>query len=511
MTMPLDAQATMPPAPKAKDDARPARPRRAGAGRDLRVVAEAPPPAPTAEDGAATGRQLRIARRVAQRHGIRAGSDAEAVEKLRARGIDPFDRAGLPQIVPLRPQAGDAPVIVAAPPPGRDGMAREDAERAAEVMTIQTDIARRRRKRLRRLGRRLGLFVALPTLVAGLYFAFIATPLFATKSEFVIQQADTAAAGGSGLGGLFAGTGLAAQQDSIAVQGYLTSRDAFRRLDADEGFRAHFAAASIDPLRGIGDDGTDEAAYRLYRRMVQIGYDPTEGVVRMEVSAADPETAARFSRALIAYAEAQVDDLTGRLRADQMSGAAASFDEAEAKMLAAQARVVELQEQLGVVSADAELSNAYGQIGAVESALREERLQLDALRDNRRPNPTRVAVGERRIAQLEAELATLREGLTQAGGAADSLARVTAELGMAQMDLQTRQLLLQQAAQQMETARIEANRQTRYLSTPVPPLPPDEATYPRLWASTALAALIFAGIYLMASLTVAILREQVSA
>ena len=73
-----------------------------------------------------------------------------------------------------------------------------------------------------------------------------------------------------------------------------------------------------------------------------------------------------------------------------------------------------------------------------------------------------------------------------------------------------RQLLLQQAAQQLETARIEANRQQRYLSVSVSPVAPDVASYPRAFENTAVAFLIFAGIYLMIALTASILREQVS-
>jgi capsular polysaccharide transport system permease protein len=40
---------------------------------------------------------------------------------------------------------------------------------------------------------------------------------------------------------------------------------------------------------------------------------------------------------------------------------------------------------------------------------------------------------------------------------------------------------------------------------------PDEAAYPRAFENTLVVMLIFAGIYLMISMTVAILREQVSA
>ena len=83
-------------------------------------------------------------------------------------------------------------------------------------------------------------------------------------------------------------------------------------------------------------------------------------------------------------------------------------------------------------------------------------------------------------------------------------------LQIAQADLSTRQLLLAQALQSMETSRIEANRQVRYLSLGVRPVAPDEPTYPRAFENTMVTMLIMLGIYLMVSMTAAILREQVS-
>ena len=74
--------------------------------------------------------------------------------------------------------------------------------------------------------------------------------------------------------------------------------------------------------------------FDLYRKSVKIGYDPTEGMIDMEVIAPDPRQSQEFSLALIAYAEEQVDQMTSRLRDDQMEGAIAIYQDAEAKVLA---------------------------------------------------------------------------------------------------------------------------------------------------------------------------------
>src|SRR5690606_40290405 len=56
----------------------------------------------------------------------------------------------------------------------------------------------------------------------------------------------------------------------------------------------------------------------------------------------------------------------------------------------------------------------------------------------------------------------LRAGMTDGSDASVSLARISGELRIAETELSTRAQLVQQALQQMETARVEANRQVRY-------------------------------------------------
>ena len=465
-----------------------------------------------------TGRQLRMARRLAHKHGLSPSSDYDAVRLLRNAGIDPFQRANMLQLVvaeEAEAKKSAEPTVqlpqIAEPGPGREvstEVADPSERRAREIFEIQQDIARRRRKSLAALAVRLVGFVLLPTALVAWYYFAVATPMYATKSEFVIQLRESGQ--GGGFGGLLSGTGFATSQDSITVQSYLQSRGAMLRLDEDLGFKAHFSSPDIDIIQRLDPDATNEQAYKLFTRNVKIGYDPTEGIVRMEVIAADPEVSAAFSAALIGYAEEQVDALTHRIREDQMKGAREVFEEAETKMVAAQERVLELQEQLGVLDPVSENSALMSQISNFEIQLAEKRLELQQLLDNARPNAARVAGTEGDIGRLEALIAELRGEQTESAGGQGSLAQVTSQLRMAEVDLETRTLMMQESLQSMELARTEANRQSRYLELGVNPIPPDEPTYPRAFENTVLALLIFSGIYLMISLTVSILREQVS-
>lgn len=477
-----------------------------------------------------TGRQLRLARRLAQKHNLPATSDFDAVRLLRQAGIDPFQRSSLLDLVPgqdgappIEPPAGGRAVAAAPGEPVQlpqtikptqlpSTQVQAEQHHAADLLRIQRDLAKRRRRRSALLAARLLIFVGIPTMLTAFYYYVVATPLYSTKSEFVIQQSGGTGGGGGagGLGGLLQGTGLATSQDSIAVQGYLQSRDAMIRLDQDHGFRAHFEGPTLDPIQRLDPGATLEKAYKTYTRNIQISYDPSEGLIKMEVIAADPAKSVEFARALIGYAEEQVDQLTQRLREDQMKGARDSYENAEREMIAAQRRVVDLQEKFKVLSSEVEVQLISAQIGNLETQLSADRLSLQQMESNSRPNQARMEPLKRRIKTLESEIALLRSRLTEQSADGQSLAVVQGELMVAQSDVETRRMLLAQSLQALETARIEANRQVRYLSLSVSPVAPDEAAYPRAFEYTVVALLIFGGIYLMISMTVAILREQVA-
>lgn len=473
-----------------------------------------------------TGRQLRMARRVAQKHNLPATSDFDAVRLLRERGIDPFARSNMLElVVPQTENGGEKPAKLpqtakpaATPAPARpkpspakfvdpEGLSPTE-RREREIGEIQLDIRRRRRRRLMKLMGRLAFFVLLPTIVAGYYFYNIATPLYSSKSEFLILQADNA--GGGGIGGLLSGTQFATSQDSIATQSYLHSKDAMLRLDADLGFKVHWTQDWIDPVQRLQENPSNEEAYKTYKKMVKIGYDPTEGVIRMEVTAADPQVATEFSRTLISYAEERVNQLSEQKRDDQMSDAMNGFRMAETERRNAQEALVQLQQQGAILDPEGVIGSLRSQISNVEIQLQEKELQLAALLDNARPNQARVDGVRGDIARLQALLERLNDKMVDASKGEHSLAQLSVRIQMAQADLVTRDMMLQSALQQLEQTRMEANRQVRYLTTSVKPVPSEEPSYPRKFENTLLAFLIFAGAYLMLSLTASILREQVT-
>ena len=481
-----------------------------------------------------TGRQLRMARRVAEKYKLPVTSDFDAVRMLRAQGIDPFQRSNtielivpqgageqheggapdamaqlpakqggagggrvqLPQTMPLKKQT----------PPSTDVNPAE--RRSREIAQIQSDIAARRRRKLGLLLVRLALFIVLPTLLAGYYFYKVATPMYATESSFLIIQNE--GSGGAGpLGGLLP-TQFATSTDAIAVQGYLQSKDAMLRLDADLGFKSHFKGEDVDPIQRLSENATNEEAYKLYKKNIKIGYDPTEGMIRMEVIAADPQLSAEFSHRLITYAQARVNSLSQQKRDDTMRDATDAHEKAQKARRDTQTKLIELQVENGI-DPEAVIVSLRGNITQYETLLIEKELELSALLDNQNPNRAKVEGVQADIRRLGQLISKLNDRMNKSTDDKPSLARQAVMLQLSQADLASADMNLQVSNGVLEQARTEAGRQVRYLTIAVDPVASEEPSYPRSFENTILAFLIFGGIYMMISLTASILREQVTA
>jgi capsular polysaccharide transport system permease protein len=205
-----------------------------------------------------------------------------------------------------------------------------------------------------------------------------------------------------------------------------------------------------------------------------------------------------------------VDSLSARAREENMRGAEQSFADRQADVEAAAGRVLELQRTYATFSAEGELQVDLSVIQAQTLELEKLKRDLNEMQAAGNRNQAQIDVLRRRIDFTQQSIDERRAALTANGRNGQSLAEISSALQMARSDLAAKEQMRVVALGTLEQARIEAARQVRYLSVNVPPTIPDRPTYPRRYENTAVAFFIFLGLYVMISLTLSILREQVS-
>jgi len=380
---------------------------------------------------------------------------------------------------------------------------------------IQQEIVAQRRRKARRMSLRLSLFVLLPTLFVGAYYLFVASDMYESDSTFMVMTASSVPGGGvddagAGLLSKLGVSGGANPTEAMAVQDFILSRDVLRRLDAEHGLIAHYKDPAIDLVQRLPSDATFEDAYDYFLNKVDVRYDPLEGFLKLSVRAGNPEAAHAFATAIVRYSEEMVDGLSHRIREDQLASARRELDLAENRVKAAQTRVTDLQLQRETFGVESELAIEVSVIQTLEAQLASKRAQLSNLSGVVRDSKDRRLVNLRNeIASLEEQLAARRGRLTDPKSGV-SLAQINADFAAANLELELSGQLFAAAVSSMEQARMQALSQSKYLAVTVSPSMPDEATHPLRYENTALAFFIFLGAYILISLTLATLREQIS-
>ena len=384
------------------------------------------------------------------------------------------------------------------------------ALRAERVEAIRRDLVKRRRRKGSGMLLKLWAFVMMPTLVVGYFLWFVATDMYESESTFRVQSADSGGAANSGILAQFLG-GSGGGNDPVAVQTYIYSRDVLRLLDADHAWVAHFQAPNLDLLNRLEEYATFEEAYSHYQDKIKVSYDPSEGIIEMAVVASDPDTAQRFSTAIMGYAEKMVDDLSDRIKGDAISDSRRFLDQAETDLKAAQLAEAEVRKKQEIFSVETEVANAMTIITGMETELEALSGRLTNLRRVTSESDPRVQRIRNQVETLQNRIDQRRAGIAGNSQVNDrSLADINADLSRAQFDVQAAMAIFSSALQSHELARMNATRQQIYLTVIEQPSMPDEANYPQKPQMLALAFVSFLGFYIVFSLTVSLIREQAS-
>jgi capsular polysaccharide transport system permease protein len=364
------------------------------------------------------------------------------------------------------------------------------------------------RRWLRRLDRVFVLTVAVPTLLAALYFGLVASDVYISESRFVVRSPQRAAP--TGLSALLASAGISrSHDDTYTVHGYVLSRDALRELEAQLKLRAAYSAADIDLFSrfpGLGWDDSFEALFRHYTDRVTLAYDTVSSITTLQVRAYSPEMARQVNESLLQMSERLVNNLNDRSRQDLIVVAKREVAEAED-----QARKASLA------------LSAFRSKGQIFDPAREAALQIDTavrLREELRLVEGQIAQ-LRQVAPDNPQIATLAAQARRLK--TDIEAETTKALGQGSGSLNAKapayeRLLLDKtfadqrltgALASLDAARNDAARKQLYLERLVQPNLPDMALEPRRVRTVLTVFVLGLVLWGVVSLLLAGVREHV--
>lgn len=384
-----------------------------------------------------------------------------------------------------------------------------NAVQAAADKTASTQNQRHTRfRKLRTLFRPLFLAaVLLPTVLATVYYALVASDTFVSESRFVVRSPQRPQL--SSLGAILQGGGFArSQDDTYSVHDYVLSRDALTELEKQLDVRRLFSAEAIDPFNrftALEWDQSFESFYKYYRKRVSIEYDALSAISVLTVRAYTAEDSRNINALLLRMSERLVNHLNDRSRRDLISVAEKEVLASETRAKDASLALSGFRTRQSVFDPDRQAALQLQSTARIQDELLSTEAQLAQLRQVSPSNP-QIASLVSRAELLRSAIAT--QNARVAGGQRGSFTTQSSGYDRLVLEKTFAERQLASALTALESARNEAQRQQLYLETLVQPNLPDKAIEPRRFRGVAVVFLLGLIVWGLLSLVIASVREH---
>jgi len=339
--------------------------------------------------------------------------------------------------------------------------------------------------------RSFALVVGIPTLIAALYFAFIASDMYVSETRFAIRASKSDA--GGGLASLLSSSVISAGgQDSRVVVDYIQSQDILATLERKLGLVAHYSNPDVDWVSRLESEPTREDLLTYFRQQIEIIDDGSSEIIVFKVKAYTPEFAQQISEQVIALSEQLVNELSGRIERDALESAKAEVALAAQKVRVASGKITQFRSVNTSINPAQETSALLGLLSALESKLSEVRTELSEKRAFMKENSAVVKSLKNKAAAVEKQLEEERSRV--AGGGDDGMSGLINDYQPLALEQELAQQQYTSALTSLELARIEAQRKKRYLVTYVKPVLPQASTEPRRFMRT-LTVLVYSFLF----------------
>ena len=346
--------------------------------------------------------------------------------------------------------------------------------------------------------------VLLASILVVVYYTMLASPRYATTTQFVVKEAGSNEAALMGFAAL--GTTSSTMRDALIIKEYIESREMAESLDKVIDLKAHYQDSEWDTLSSLSKNATIEDYVEFYKKHIKVRHDELSDIVHIEVQAFNPEYSLLLGQTLLEQSEQFINALGDKMAREQLAYAQKEVERLYSNMKSQQQLLVHFQnnnelynpEQQGSAMLAA-IGNLQGQIITAQAKLKE---MLAVMRDD----AAEVKSQRILIKSLQQQLSEEQGKLTSDDQ--KSLNQITADFQEIKLNSELTTGLYQAALSGMEAVRADAYRKLKHLLIVQHPAQPETDQYPRRIYSIFTWFVSLVIIYLLGRLIWAIVKEH---
>lgn len=353
--------------------------------------------------------------------------------------------------------------------------AKAAPQKAAGPQVVIRPLAQKTKRKPRHWGliSAFAIIVLLPIAGTWWYLNERAVDQYASTVAFTVRSEDIASAADF-LGGLAPalGGGSGTSSDADILFEFIRSQALVQQIDADLNLRSYYSNyLTEDPIFGFDPDGTIEDLTAYWQRMVRISYDASSGLMELRVLAFDPEQARQIANAIYERSTDMINALSAIAREDATRYAREDLDLAIERLKTAREALTAFRISSEIVDPTADVQGQMGLLNLLQAQQVEALIEFDLLNNATRESDPRLEQARRRIDIIEDRIREERQKFGVGGGADgdESYATTIAEFERLSVDREFAEQAYAAALAGFDSARAEANRQSRYLAAYIQP------------------------------------------
>lgn len=387
-------------------------------------------------------------------------------------------------------------------------------KRPAKAPAQRIQIGGRRRTTLQQWRRRLALFtffpfVILPIVLAVAYFGFIAADRYAVEVKFAIRSPTGFSP--TDMIGIVTGTSAAGSTflDSYIVSDYIESGEMLDQLEKRIDIRSVYDNDAADFVMRFDGTKSREDFLDYFGWVRSVYFDNSSQVITFEVQAFTAEDAQTVAQEILLLTEELVNRLSEEARLDTVKTAEAEVARVEKALREKRLAVSAFRERHQDIDPLASVGTKQTILAALENELAAAISERDALLKRLSATSPQIRIKNDKINALEAQIADQRARLgSGTGETSESLTKRVGAYEELKVDREFLERAYLSALSSLEAARLEADRQQRYVATFVRPVKPEEAIYPMRVLDIFLVAVFAIMGWGIATMAIYIVREH---
>ena len=310
--------------------------------------------------------------------------------------------------------------------------------------------------------------------IVAVYYAFLASDMYVSDAQVYVKSTDQQPVAAQVQ---FLPGGGGESSDALLVQAFLRSRDLMEIMDREIGFTEHFASTDHDMYSRLDANASAEDRLTYFRSRFSASLNPDTGIITLRGQGYTPEFSLQLVQTALSAAETYINDVGHRIAAEEIGFVETELDRARNNIGGAQAKLVDFQNENGILSADATGESKQALVLEMENDLVRLLTEEKALTSYLNPGAAEVVAVRSRIAALTSQLVVERAKLASTDGV--SANDINAEARNLELELKFATDIYKAALVALERARIESFRKLKHLVVVQSPQLPDAAILPR--------------------------------